>query len=134
MKCLFFTLIVLLSTSQIFAKDIELEISAKWSKGNDIRRATSKVIAKIGEELIIPGSQSEEIKITITADDKLGPQQSVYLNNKIFEVRNGKEILLSNPKVIALLGKTATIYTESSTGEHLELAIKPIEYSSDKKL
>ncbi len=118
MKALIFSLIFTFFTLPIYAKNIELEISTKWIKGDKVRQYTSKVVAEIGSEITLPGNEANEMKIKILADDKIGPTRSIYLNNKIYEVKNDKELLVSNPKVIALLGKKATVFTESSTGEY----------------
>lgn len=123
-------LMTFLFSTQCFSRQVELKISAKWIKGEQVKNYNSKIITNVGQEITLPvkKSTSKYIKVKITPDDQIGPQHSVYLNNQVFEIKNNKETLITNPQVIALMGKKSTIYTESSTGEFLELTIVPIRY------
>jgi hypothetical protein len=132
---IFSFLVVCLFSSHCFSRQVELRISAKWIKGELIKKYKANVITSIGKEITLPIKQStsKNIKVKITASDQIGPQQSVYLNNQVFELKNNRETLITNPQVIALMGKESTIYTESSTGEFLELTIIPVRYIEQSK-
>lgn len=113
----------------LFGKNIELKVITTRIKGDKVQKASSHMVTKVGQELTLPFKNLSDLKVTILPDDKIGPAESVFLNSKVYEIKNDQETLLSNPKIIALLGKSATVTTESSTGEYLEIKIVPVKYS-----
>lgn len=133
MKIILCSFLMLIS-SICFAENVELDITAKWSKKDTSKVINTMIVAKLGKEFIVPfeNNNSMKFKMLLTQDDldkfnkdsNLNLKDSVLIKGKFFVLEDGIEKNISNPEVLTTFGKDAQIVI-SSDGETFEMNIKP---------
>lgn len=130
MKKLSFLLFSFLLIQSAFAKSVELEIAISYKKAQEINKETKfKIVAQMDEEFLVPTPEDNPFKLKLNASED---SNSKFLTIKglVSILEKGSLKLIAQPTVITMLGKQASITSETENGEIFELKVLPTKINN----
>lgn len=115
-----------------YSANVDLQINSQVKTANSSKSTASSIVAELGKEWSLPfqGSKNLMVRMTVTkVESRSGHESSndLMFDAKMIELKNGKENILSSPKVTTTLGKEAKITTTDSKGLFVEMVILPFK-------
>ncbi len=112
-----------------YSSNIDLKITSRMKIGNSTKDTSSSLVAALGKEFSLPFQDSNTLKLKIKVTESLpfteanSPSELLF-DVKILEIKDGKEVILSSPKVITVYDTKATItMDDDKTNESLMITI-----------
>ena len=113
------TIFFLTLSLMAFGKTVELEFKGRYQKGRLDKKVSSKIIAKLGQEFIVPAESGNPFKFRMTVDEtKTG---AIVVKGVIYDL---DDKIVSSAKLITKYGQEAKI-VKSKKGEVFTLAVLP---------
>lgn len=118
-----FILVMMLFSLNVYATNVDLSINSKVKTADSTKVSSATIVAKLGEEWSLPfqGTKNLKFKMIVTKSQS----NDLMFDVKFIELINGKENILSSPKIITALGKEAKITQSDSKGPSIEMTILP---------
>lgn len=118
-------LAMMLLSTNAFATNVDLTITSKIKTAESTKASTATVVAKLGEEWSLPFQDTKNLKFKMIVTK--AESNDMVFDVKIIELKNGKENVISSPKIITALGKEAKITTSATKGPSIEMTILPLK-------
>ncbi len=112
----------------LLAANVQLNINTKFTKESDHKTIAteSSVKHKLGEEWEIPFQNDKNLSLKMKVSKVANEKDSVLLEAKIVEMVEGKENILSSPRIITQIGKEAKIsMNDEKMGQFLDVSLIP---------
>jgi hypothetical protein len=105
---------IMLYSLNVYSSNINLKITSQIKNGSSIKNSESSVVVALGKEFVIPfqDSANTKLKIKVTESHPFPEPDSpseLLFDMKILEIKNGKEVTLSSPKVTTIFNTNASV-------------------------
>lgn len=130
-------LLALTFSTTIFAKQVELELSILYKKGDIATKIKEvKIIANMDKEFNIPNTDGNPFNMKLNVsefkekiDPKMDTTKSLMVKGNFSIRENGKMKIIATPQVITMIGNEATISTQDEDGTYFEMKVLPVKTS-----